>query len=182
MKLVRKHWIILLLTPLVLLLDQTSKLLVHRFFYPYQARQIIPGFLEFRLVFNRGLAFGLFSDQLGPYSTWIFLGITLIAFGIIVHLFFRTDHRALLLPSALSLVLAGALGNLIDRFRWGYVVDFINLYYRRFVWPTFNVADIAITVGIILLLIDSFRPEKSSKPEEVEAKKEPGSGEEKCIQ
>ena len=62
MKLVRKHWIILLLTPLVLLLDQTSKLLVHRFFYPYQARQIIPGFLEFRLVFNRGLAFGLFSD------------------------------------------------------------------------------------------------------------------------
>ncbi len=182
MKLVRKHWIILLLTPSVLLLDQISKLVVHRTFYPYQARQIIPGFLEFRLVFNRGLVFGLFSDRLGPYSTWIFLGITLVAFGIIVHLFLRTDHRALLLPSALSLVLAGALGNLIDRFRWGYVVDFINLYYGRFSWPTFNVADMAITIGIILLLIDSFRPEKSPQAPAVELEEEPSSGEDQCIQ
>ncbi len=158
MKLTRKHWLILIVTPLALLADQLTKLSIHAALRPFQEIVIVPGYLELIFVTNRGLAFGMFSGQLGGAATWIFLGITLVALAIILHLFFQTDNQAVVLPLALSLVLAGALGNLIDRFRWGYVVDFMNMHWKHHYWPTYNVADIAITAGIILLIFDSFLP------------------------
>lgn len=169
----KKHWVILLTTPLAVLLDQATKFFIHSTFRLYQEISVIPGYLNIIYVQNRGLIFGSFSDRLGPYSIWVSLAITVVALGIIVHLFFRTEDRAVLLPLALSMVLVGAIGNLIDRLHWGYVVDFIQLYYvensppfKAHYWPTFNVADIAITCGIILLLIDSFRPQRepAAKP------------------
>lgn len=170
MKLLRKHWIIILTAPLAVLLDQASKLAIHSYFRLYDSAAIIPGYLNIYYARNTGLVFGMFSDRLGAYSTWIFLGITIVALSIIVNLFFRAENKAVLLPLALSLVLSGALGNLIDRLHWGYVVDFIQAFYisqhppyRAHYWPTFNVADMAITAGIILLLIDSFRPQPQTK-------------------
>ncbi len=159
MKLNRKHWLILLVAPLMLLLDQVSKQIVHSTFKPFGQITLIPEYLELIFVTNRGLIFGSFTGKLGPYTTWIFLGITVVAFGIILHLFFRTSDRAVLLPLALSNVMAGALGNLIDRLRWGYVVDFIEMHWRGHYWPVYNVADISISIGIVLLLIDSFLPQ-----------------------
>ena len=183
LKLERKHWVILIVTPLVLILDQASKLIIHKVLAPFRVISVIPGYVEFVFVTNRGLVFGMFSDQLGSASTWIFLGFTVIAFAIIVHLFFRTDRSAVLLPLALSLVLAGALGNLIDRFRWGYVVDFIHIHIGRYAWPTFNIADVAITLGIIFLLIDSFRPEpKPQKDINSETGEQKDSEDKECIQ
>lgn len=172
MRLTRKHWLIILITPSVFLLDQITKLIIHSTLKPYGQIVLIPRVIEFIFVKNYGLVFGMFSDRLGSSSAWIFLGISLIALGIIIHLFFRTDNQAVLLPTALSLVLAGAFGNLIDRFRWGYVVDFIQILfnYKGWTWPTFNVADIAITIGIILLIIDSFRPQPKDQVRGLEKK------------
>lgn len=161
----RKHWVIFLVTPISLLADQLTKTYVHGHLHLFDEHKIIPDFFNIVYVQNRGLAFGLFQNKIGPYSTLIFLIITLVALGIIIHLFFKTDRKAVLLPMALSLVLAGALGNLIDRLHWGFVVDFLQLYYRSNYWPTFNVADMSITAGIILLVIDSFRPQPEAKPE-----------------
>jgi len=164
LKLTRKHWVIFSVTPLGLILDQVSKLIIHANLRPFSEIVLIPGYLDLIFVTNHGLAFGMFSGKLGSAATWIFLGITIVALGIIIHLFFRTENKAVLLPTALSLVLAGALGNLIDRFRWGYVVDFINMHYQSHYWPTYNVADILITFGIILLILDSFRPQPETQP------------------
>ena len=171
MKLYRKHWVIILAAPLLVAVDQFTKLLVHSRMKPYDSVAIIHGHLNLYYAQNYGLAFGMFTDKLGSYSTWIFLGITIVALAIIIHLFFRTEDKAVLLPLALSLVLAGALGNLIDRFHWGYVVDFIQMYfvsksapYRAHFWPTYNVADASITAGIFLLIIDSFRPQREPQP------------------
>ncbi len=150
MKLYRKHWVIILITPVMVIIDQLSKFYIQSHIMRYE-KIVINQYLNITNVPNNGLAFGMFADRLGPWSTWIFLGITIIALVIIVNLFFRTEDKAALLPAALSFVLAGALGNLIDRFHWGYVVDFIQAHYDRYYWPTFNVADSAITVGVIVL-------------------------------
>jgi len=164
LKLYRKHWVIILTTPIAVIVDQLSKIFIRRFFLANNEPMVINRYLNIAYAENKGLAFGMFADRLGPWSTWIFLGITVIALAIIVNLFFRTEQKAALLPAALSLVLAGALGNLIDRFHWGYVVDFIQAHYERHYWPTFNVADIAISAGIVLLIADSLRPQPGSEP------------------
>ena len=173
MKLYRKHWVIILVAPLMVVADQFTKLVIHSYMKPYEVITIMQGYLNIYYAQNYGLAFGLFSDKLGASSTWIFLAITIVALAIIIHLFFRTEDKAVLLPMALSLVLAGALGNLIDRFHWGYVVDFIQMYfvsksppYNAHYWPTYNVADISISAGIVLLIIDSFRPQREAQPEQ----------------
>jgi signal peptidase II len=163
LKLDRKHWVILLVTPLAILIDQLSKFYVHAHLRLFDEHALIPDYFNIVYVQNRGLAFGLFQQRIGSFSTWIFLGITVVAMGIIVHLFFSTDKKAVVLPLALSLVMSGALGNLIDRMHWGFVVDFMQMYFKGHYWPTFNVADIAITAGIILLILDSFRAQPETK-------------------
>jgi signal peptidase II len=157
--------VIILVAPLMVAADQFSKLVIHSSMRPYDSITVIPGYLNFYYVRNSGLVFGMFSGRIGAFSAWVFLGITIVALAIIIRLFFSTEDKAVLLPLALSLVLAGALGNLIDRFHWGYVVDFVQVYfisksppYREYSWGIFNVADIAISTGIGFLLIDSFRP------------------------
>ncbi len=168
MKLSSKHWVIMLAAPLMVAVDQAAKFLVHSRMQPFDTITVIPGYLNFYYLRNSGLIFGLFTRELAGISTWVYLGINLVALGIIIHLFFRSEDRAVLLPLALSLVLAGALGNLIDRLHWGYVVDFIHMFYisksppgHLHSWAIYNVADLCITFGIGLLLIDSFRPRRA---------------------
>ena len=177
MKLERKHWMILLVTPLCLLIDQLSKTYIHGHLRLFDEHSIIPDYFNIVYAQNRGLVFGMFQNQIGSFSTWIFLAITLVALGIIVHLFSSTGKKAVLLPLALCLVLSGALGNLIDRLHWGFVVDFLQLYYKSNYWPTFNAADIWITLGIGLLIldtiIDSFRDYSGRKPKSEAVSPEP---------
>jgi len=170
LKLYRKHWLIILVAPLMVAADQFTKLVVHSSMRPYDSINLIPGYLNLYYVRNTGLVFGMFQGRMGAFSAWVFLGITVVAAAIIIRLFFSTEDKAVLLPLALSLVLAGALGNLIDRFHWGYVVDFFQMYfisksppYREYSWGIFNVADIAISAGIAFLLIDSFRPRRQAQ-------------------
>ena len=109
--------------------------------------------LNMRLAGNKGAAWGLFRSLPEAYRIPFFVAIGVVAVVIIVSLYRKADHQPLL-RWALTFVLGGAIGNLIDRVRYGFVVDFIDAHWASAHWPTFNVADIGITVGVGLLIID----------------------------
>ena len=105
-------------------------------------------FINFSLAFNYGAAFSLLSDA-GGWQRWFFIIFNIIIILIIAYIILRDKNSGYI---AFSLILSGAIGNLYDRITFGYVIDFIELHYKNFYWPIFNVADIAITIGVILLL------------------------------
>ena len=109
-------------------------------------------FLNFTLVFNYGAAFSFLSDASG-WQRWFFVIFSLIVISFISYILIKDKDSEYI---AYSLVLGGALGNLYDRFLLGYVIDFIEFHYDNFYWPIFNIADIAISIGIILLLYSMF--------------------------
>ena len=141
----------LALAALVLVLDQASKLAVLRLIEPYQTIPVIPGF-NLTLAFNRGASFSFLADA-GGWQRWLFSAISVAASVVIVVLLRRTAPGDRLNGIGLSLVLGGAVGNLIDRLWLGHVVDFLDVYYGTAHWPAFNVADSAITVGAALLIL-----------------------------
>jgi signal peptidase II len=144
----------------VLVLDQITKYLVEKHIRMYETVTVIPGFFNLTHVRNRGAAFSLLAGAPAAFRIVFFITITLIALAVIIVLIRKTHER--LLVVAFSLIAGGAIGNnLIDRIRYGEVVDFINLYiWEKFnflnPWPTFNIADSAISVGVALLAIDMF--------------------------
>jgi signal peptidase II len=112
---------------------------------------VVPGF-NLTLLYNTGAAFSLLDEASG-WQRWLFTGITVIVgIGIVIWLA-TLDAGQRWAPLALALILGGALGNLIDRVYLGYVVDFIQIYYDRWSWPAFNLADSAICVGAVMLII-----------------------------
>lgn len=141
----------LALAALVVVLDQASKLAVLRLIEPYQTIPVLPGF-NLTLAFNRGASFSFLADA-GGWQRWLFSAISVAASVVIVVLLRRTAPDDRLNASGLSLVLGGAVGNLIDRLWLGHVVDFLDVYYGASHWPAFNVADSAITVGAALLIL-----------------------------
>lgn len=150
----------LALAALVLGLDQASKLAVLRLIEPYQTIPVLPGF-NLTLAFNRGASFSFLADA-GGWQRWLFSAISVAASVVIVVLLRRTAPGDRLNASGLSLVLGGALGNLIDRLWLGHVVDFLDVYYSASHWPAFNVADSAITVGAVLLVLGMWRQERAA--------------------
>lgn len=150
----------LALAALVLVLDQASKLAVLRLIEPYQTIPVLPGF-NLTLAFNRGASFSFLADA-GGWQRWLFSAISVAASVVIVVLLRRTAPGDRLNASGLSLVLGGALGNLIDRLWLGHVVDFLDVYYSASHWPAFNVADSAITVGAVLLVLGMWRQERAA--------------------
>jgi signal peptidase II len=143
--------------------DQITKWAV---FLGMEFHSMIPVLPFFSLVHvhNTGAAFSFLADA-GGWQRWFFLGIGLAASLFILHLL-RKHHREPVMATGLSLILGGALGNILDRVWHGFVVDFLYLHYEEFSWPAFNVADSAITVGAVLLIWDSLRrhgasPEKA---------------------
>lgn len=151
----RKYWFLILLTPFLVAADQVSKTVVENTLSYASTVTVLPGCFNLIYVRNPGMAFGLLNDLPEGLRLPLFLGIAVLAVIIIGHLFVQTEAKAVVLPLGLSLISAGAVGNLIDRFRWGYVVDFLQLHYRHYYWPTFNVADTVITLGIGLLVYDT---------------------------
>ncbi len=133
----------------VVALDQWTKALALRLL-EYAEPVVVSGFFNLTLLYNKGAAFSLLSDA-GGWQHWLFSGIALVVAVLISVWLYRLPARARLEPLALALVLGGAIGNLIDRLRFGHVVDFIQLHYRELYWPAFNIADSAITVGAVLL-------------------------------
>ena len=108
----------------------------------------INNFLNFTLAFNYGAAFSFLSDA-GGWQRWFFIAFSFIVIIVISYMMVYDDNSPYI---AFSFVIGGALGNLNDRIIYGYVIDFIEVYYNTFYWPIFNIADVAISIGVILLL------------------------------
>lgn len=115
----------------------------------------INNFLNFTLAFNHGAAFSFLSDA-GGWQRWFFIIFSLIVILIITYILVKEKNSKYI---AFSFVIGGAIGNLYDRILYGYVIDFIEFHYNSFYWPIFNIADIAISIGIILLLYSMFAKE-----------------------
>jgi signal peptidase II len=142
------------LSLLALALDQVSKLTVDGTMQLYQSIPVLP-FFKLTYVHNTGAAFSFLSEA-GGWQRWFFAGLALIISTVITIWLSRLQKHETLLAIALSLVLGGAVGNLIDRLAYGYVIDFLDVYYGTWHWPAFNIADSAITLGVILMLVESF--------------------------
>ena len=148
----------------VLLLDQTSKLLADTMLALYQSVDVIPS-LAIRLAYNSGAAFSFLSDASG-WQRWFFIVLSIVVVGILIVWLRRLPSGQTMTALALALILGGAAGNLVDRLLYGHVIDFIDVYYGSWHWPTFNIADSAISAGAFLLLLDAFRghKDKSAAP------------------
>ena len=142
------------LSLLVVLLDQLTKFWVTASMQLYEAIAVIPFFNLF-YVRNEGAAFSFLSDA-GGWQRWFFVALSAIASIAITVWLARLPSRERLQAVGWSLVLGGAVGNLIDRVIFGYVIDFLDVYYQTYHWPAFNIADSAITIGVAVLLIDTF--------------------------
>jgi len=143
--------------PIVIVLDQLTKAVLKHALELHEYRPVLGGFLSISHVRNRGAAFGILSEAGLPYQGQLLSLVSLLALGAIALYALRLPAEARLPRLALALVLGGAIGNLIDRLRFGYVVDFIHVYWRQYVWPDFNLADSAISVGVVLLVLDMLR-------------------------
>ena len=138
----------------ILLIDQASKWLVLRHLDLEEAVQVMPGF-NLQLAFNKGAAFGFLSQHSG-WQRFLFVGLAIfVSISILVWLY-RLNQKQFLDGLALSVILGGALGNLLDRIRFGQVIDFIDIYYQNWHWYTFNIADIAICIGAAILMLTLF--------------------------
>lgn len=137
-----------MLSGLVIILDQGTKYLASTML-DHASVPVLP-FLNFALTYNSGAAFSFLSSA-GGWQRWFFVVISIVVSAIIVHWLRGVPRGEVRLPMALALVLGGALGNLWDRLALGAVMDFIDLHYHGWHWPTFNIADSAITVGAFLL-------------------------------
>ncbi|MCR5561772.1 MAG: signal peptidase II [Desulfovibrio sp.] len=134
-------------------LDQASKWLVMRTVPMHRPVEVIPGFFDLVNVRNRGAAFGFLNRSDIEWQFWLFLVATLVAVAAIVVLVRGMRDEDCVLASGLGLVLGGALGNLLDRLRFRAVVDFLDVYWRDWHWPAFNIADSAICLGAFLACI-----------------------------
>lgn len=141
------------LSGLVIVLDQLSKWLMTSWLSLYETVAVMP-FFNLTIAHNTGAAFS-FLAQAGGWQRWFFIGLAIsISIGLFIWLkkLAKTNMEAI----SVSLILGGAIGNVIDRVYFGYVIDFLDIYYGSYHWPAFNIADSAIVVGAILLVIDSF--------------------------
>lgn len=149
----RLGWFALVL--LVIILDQSTKQLALGALQPYQAQPVLP-FLNVTLAFNSGAAFSFLNDA-GGWQKWFLTVFALLMSGVLSLWLYRVPLSKRATACGVSLILGGALGNLIDRFHHGFVVDFIELYYRQYHWPVFNIADSAICIGAVLLVLVTLR-------------------------
>lgn len=155
---------LLLLSLAVLVLDQWTKWLVEVHLPRYAIEPVIPHFLNITHVENTGVAFGLFAAQGDAFRTTLLSAVGLCVLAALAWYYWRTPVREKPLLVALALVCGGAVGNLVDRIASGAVTDFIDVYVGTYHWHTFNIADSAISVGLVLLAWDAFRPSGGREP------------------
>ncbi|MGL5743254.1 MAG: signal peptidase II [Legionella sp.] len=149
-----KKWHWFTLSFVIVVLDQASKYLAGVLLTPYKPVPIFPMF-NITLAYNTGAAFSFLSGA-GGWHRWFFAGFSLIVSIMLAIWLYRTAHQLRLLSAGISLILGGAAGNLIDRAFHGYVIDFIDIYYKHHHFATFNVADSAICIGAGFFILDLF--------------------------
>lgn len=145
----------LLLSTVVIFIDQYTKHLVIEKMALYETVELAP-FFQFTYLRNEGAAFSFLAGA-GGWQRWFFIALAVVASAGICYWLTRLKPSQHFEAAAWALVLGGALGNLIDRVRYGYVVDFLDVFYKNWHWPAFNIADSAITVGVAMLILDSLR-------------------------
>ena len=141
------------ISALVVLLDLATKWLVLAKFVPGEGRVVTP-FFNLVLVFNKGAAFSFLANAPG-WQTPVLAAVAIVASAVISYLMVKNGNKRLFC-CGLALILGGAIGNLIDRLRFGHVVDFLDVHALGWHWPAFNVADSAITVGAVALILEGF--------------------------
>ena len=149
---------------IVLFFDRWTKWLIDTKLFLNQTIPVIDGFFNITYVRNTGVAFGILDSIQSSLKSTILAVLTIAAVIAVIVYSLSTPVRHRLLQIALSLILAGALGNLYDRLNYGYVIDFIEVYFRSYRWPSFNVADSAITTGVALLALELFRKDPHDAP------------------
>ncbi len=152
-----KYRLVLIVLGSVLVLDQITKMMVDHWMRLYQSIEILPNFFHLTYIRNTGAAFGFLAGGPSMLRVAFFVVTTVVAIGCIFYLLKNLPSGETATTAGLSLILGGALANLLDRVRMGEVIDFIDLHWYQLHWPAFNVADAAISVGVILLLIQMLR-------------------------
>lgn len=142
-----------LLALLILLLDQISKQMALAHLADYEPQELLP-FLNFYLAHNTGAAWNFLSNA-GGWQRWFFIAVAIGISAMLVAWLIRLPQRAYAMTIGLALILGGALGNLWDRIAYGHVIDFIQVHAGHWYFPTFNIADSAITIGAVILLIQA---------------------------
>lgn len=157
----KKTLILLSLTPAILVADQLTKLYVDRTMQLGQSIPVLDGLFSITYLRNKGAAFSFLAD-----ASWrlpFFILVSFIAMAAILVAFKKLRDDQQFAAFSLTLILSGAIGNLIDRLRLGEVIDFLDVYWRSHHWPAFNVADSAICVGVAMLALDLFLEERRGK-------------------
>ena len=143
------------LSLLIIIIDQATKWWAISELALYESIPVFPSF-NITLAYNHGAAFSFLAGEAG-WQRWFFVGLALVVSVALLLWLSKLKSHAKLEAASLTLILGGAIGNVIDRFIHGYVIDFLDVYYGSYHWPIFNIADSAICVGAALLIIDSFR-------------------------
>ena len=136
----------------VVLADQITKALIVKYLPLHKSITVIAGIFDITHILNPGGAFGLMAGMSAVVRTVVFLFISSLAVGLILYFYIKTPRGYALLATGFALIFGGAIGNLIDRVRFGMVVDFLDFYIGKYHWPAFNIADSAITVGIFIFI------------------------------
>ncbi|MDJ0777195.1 MAG: signal peptidase II [Gammaproteobacteria bacterium] len=157
----RLKW--LWLSLLVIVLDQAAKQTAEALLTPHQPVAVLP-FFDWYLTYNTGAAFSLLADA-GGWQRWFFTAIAVVVSVVIVQWLRKLARDEWLTALSLSLILGGAIGNVIDRIYLGYVIDYIQVWLGSYPFPAFNIADSAISVGAVLLILSSFVGNKPSSDE-----------------
>lgn len=165
----RSHLLPALLLLLLVLADQLSKWWVRSSLALYEVREVVPGLFNLVHYTNTGAAFGLLAGEPTPGRRLFFVAVALLALGLLAVLYRQVGRQGGIYPHALALIAAGAVGNLIDRIFFGKVTDFLDFYLGVYHWPAFNIADSAITIGVLLFLWATLRDGKEEGEEQLSA-------------
>lgn len=139
----------------IIILDQITKALILKYLPLHQTIPVIPGFFNITHIQNPGGAFGFMANQGPGLRSALFLFVSAIAIGVIFYFYKTSSANDKWITTSLSLIFGGAIGNLIDRIRLGQVVDFLDFYIKNLHYPSFNVADSAVTIGVSLFIIQA---------------------------
>ena len=157
------RWLMIVIAALVVLLDRVTKLWIVAHIQPGHAIVIIPRVFRLTHVLNTGAAFSMFEGSTSQTLVRnVLIGFSIVAVVVVLALIWKMGRSITLTSVALALILGGAIGNLYDRVRFSYVVDFLEVHIVHYHWPDFNVADSAIVVGACLLLLEMLRPQRSA--------------------
>jgi len=161
----KKYLYLATLSPILIVIDQITKFYIDTRMSIHESIEVIGGFFNITYVRNPGSAFGFLASSSAQFRSIFYLIITLLAVGLILYYVVKTEDDDKLTPLSLSLILSGAVGNMIDRIRFGEVIDFLDVYLGSQHWPAFNVADSAISVGAVILIVEIIRRGKEKKAE-----------------